>query len=277
MKAPAFMLYAGDFLSSPDVQLMSNSELGAYCRLLFSSWLTDRPGYLANDEDQIRRLARLSVNAWQTSRAILLRKFPEVQDDSAWRYNPRLAQEATKQASRRERLAANGRLGGRPRNQLVTEEHFTSLTPEQQKAIVSSEKLQLSTNKQLPALKQAVAKASISSSITSIEVKSKATKVALSASLTKKGFTPPTLAQVQAYAAEAFPHNPEALVNAPTFFNYFESNGWRVGGKTPMKKWEPAFSNWMNRQSQFSQTTGSAAPTRAQIAPKANRNPNCWS
>ena len=46
MKAPAFMFYTGDFLSSPDVQLMEVHEVGAYCLLLFNSWQSDRPGYL---------------------------------------------------------------------------------------------------------------------------------------------------------------------------------------------------------------------------------------
>jgi hypothetical protein len=29
------------------------------------------------------------------------------------------------------------------------------------------------------------------------------------------------------------------------FFNYFESNGWLVGGKTPMKNWHAAANNWI--------------------------------
>lgn len=29
------------------------------------------------------------------------------------------------------------------------------------------------------------------------------------------------------------------------FFNYFESNGWLVGGKTKMKDWKAAARNWM--------------------------------
>ena len=37
MKSPAFQLYTGDFLSSPDVQLMEAHEVGAYCLLLFNS------------------------------------------------------------------------------------------------------------------------------------------------------------------------------------------------------------------------------------------------
>jgi hypothetical protein len=34
-------------------------------------------------------------------------------------------------------------------------------------------------------------------------------------------------------------------VEAHKFFNYFESNGWKVGGKTPMKNWHAAARNWI--------------------------------
>lgn len=32
---------------------------------------------------------------------------------------------------------------------------------------------------------------------------------------------------------------------AQKFFNYFESNGWLVGGKTKMKNWNAAARNWI--------------------------------
>jgi hypothetical protein len=32
---------------------------------------------------------------------------------------------------------------------------------------------------------------------------------------------------------------------AERFFNYYESNGWLIGGKTPMKDWKAAARNWM--------------------------------
>ncbi|WP_426491096.1 DUF1376 domain-containing protein [Hymenobacter sp. 102] len=113
-KAPAFQLYAGDFLSSPDVQMMDAAEVGAYCLLLFNAWQTDLPGHLPNSEDKLRRLSRLSVEQWQVSREILLSKFPEA-PDGATRYNPRLVAEVEKQRVNREKQAANGAKGGRPR------------------------------------------------------------------------------------------------------------------------------------------------------------------
>lgn len=34
-------------------------------------------------------------------------------------------------------------------------------------------------------------------------------------------------------------------IEAQKFFNHFESNGWKVGGKAPMKNWHAAARNWM--------------------------------
>jgi uncharacterized protein YdaU (DUF1376 family) len=121
-KAPAFQLYAGDFLSSPDVMLMEAHEVGAYCLLLFTAWQSEPQGYLENDEDRMRRIARLTREQWTESRSVLLRKFIET-EDKTFRYNPRLAQTAEKQEAHRKQMKENGSKGGRPtkNNQLVSE------------------------------------------------------------------------------------------------------------------------------------------------------------
>ena len=41
--------------------------------------------------------------------------------------------------------------------------------------------------------------------------------------------------------------NPEK--ESESFFNYYESNGWKVG-KNPMKSWKHAVTNWINRGKQ---------------------------
>ncbi len=52
---------------------------------------------------------------------------------------------------------------------------------------------------------------------------------------------PPELEKVIAFfRMEGF-----SEIEARKFFNYFESNGWRVGGKSPMKNWHAAARNWM--------------------------------
>jgi hypothetical protein len=42
-----------------------------------------------------------------------------------------------------------------------------------------------------------------------------------------------------------FDQNNFPVVEAQKFFNYFASNGWLVGGKTPMVNWQAAAENWM--------------------------------
>lgn len=40
-------------------------------------------------------------------------------------------------------------------------------------------------------------------------------------------------------------------VEAQKFFNHFESNGWKVGGKSPMKNWQAAARNWILNSKNF--------------------------
>lgn len=41
-------------------------------------------------------------------------------------------------------------------------------------------------------------------------------------------------------------------IEAEKFFNYFQSNGWKVGGRAPMKNWHAAARNWILNTSKFS-------------------------
>lgn len=54
----------------------------------------------------------------------------------------------------------------------------------------------------------------------------------------EKKFTKPTVEEIQAYIAEKGYH-----IDAEYFFNYYESNGWKVG-RVPMKSWTHAIANW---------------------------------
>ncbi|MFN3753701.1 transcriptional regulator [Flavobacterium sp.] len=40
---------------------------------------------------------------------------------------------------------------------------------------------------------------------------------------------------------------------AQKFFNYYESNGWLIGGKTTMANWQAAAQNWMSKTKIFNQ------------------------
>ncbi|PHR48163.1 MAG: transcriptional regulator [Fluviicola sp.] len=64
---------------------------------------------------------------------------------------------------------------------------------------------------------------------------------------TQKRFSPPSLDEVIKFFKEkkASTEDPEK------FFNHFESNGWKVGGKTKMKNWQAAARNWILRSNEF--------------------------
>ena len=90
--------------------------------------------------------------------------------------------------------------------------------------------------------------------------------------------TKPTLEETQIYFLEKnFPE-----IEAQRFFNYFESNGWLVGGRTKMKDWKAAARNWMLNAKKFSknENSNSALSVRAEACPDRsgsrtiNLNPN---
>lgn len=54
-----------------------------------------------------------------------------------------------------------------------------------------------------------------------------------------KRFVKPSLEEVRAYCIER-----GNSVNPESFINYYESNGWIVGGKAPMKDWKASVRYW---------------------------------
>ena len=63
----------------------------------------------------------------------------------------------------------------------------------------------------------------------------------------KKKDVTPTIENIKDYFFEQ--HFPE--LEAIKFFNYFSSNGWLVGGKTPMVDWQAAAQNWILNAPKF--------------------------
>lgn len=304
MKSPAFLLYTGDFLSSPDVQLMEAHEVGAYCLLLFNSWQSDQPGYLPNDEDRIRRIARLSVEQWASSRHLLLTKFPVALANPARRYNPRLVAEASKQLQNRELKSRAGLASAQKRAATATGVAQTPTSvqhvlPENATLHQLRELLLTGVDNQATPVAappgtrcendQQAGNLSLSiSRLSSLRSESEAAEAASPAPSSKRRKSisspsqqaggraaPPTLAEVQAYADT----QPTGSAEATAFFDHFQSNGWRVGGKTPMVDWQAAFRGWLRRRPQF-QAPGShgqaAPPARARTAPKPT-DPSRWS
>ena len=66
-----------------------------------------------------------------------------------------------------------------------------------------------------------------------------------SAQKERKTMERPTLDEVRAKIIEK-----GYSVDAEAFWNYYESNGWKVG-KNPMKKWESALVTWQKKENEY--------------------------
>ena len=62
-----------------------------------------------------------------------------------------------------------------------------------------------------------------------------------------KIFEAPTFIEVETYFVES----KVTIIEAQKFFNYYESNGWKIGGRSPMKNWKAAANNWMLNAEKF--------------------------
>jgi hypothetical protein len=76
--------------------------------------------------------------------------------------------------------------------------------------------------------------------------------------VTSSAVEKPNIENVKAYFLE---HNfPE--IESIKFFNYFSSNGWLVGGKTPMVDWHAAAQNWIINSINFNNNTDTTSTNR---------------
>ena len=70
----------------------------------------------------------------------------------------------------------------------------------------------------------------------------------------------------------------QQVSEADKFFNYFESNGWLIGGKTPMKNWKAAANNWILNAQKFSsrnqQQTSESKHPAGKLHTEINKNYN---
>lgn len=79
----------------------------------------------------------------------------------------------------------------------------------------------------------------------------------------KKASMPPTLDEVTAYVGEKGFH-----VDPARFWNYYESNGWKVG-KNPMKNWKAACNTWNSKDGPKPGTGKAASFDPAEIGRRA--------
>lgn len=81
----------------------------------------------------------------------------------------------------------------------------------------------------------------------------------------RKKFQKPNVEQVRQLAES----NSLPIGEAEQFWDHFESNGWRVGGRAPMKDWQAAFRNWCRRTSEFKRGAAGGAPVGSSAAAAA--------
>ena len=66
----------------------------------------------------------------------------------------------------------------------------------------------------------------------------------------RKNFVKPTVEEIAEYCKEK-----KYNVNAQQFFNYYESNGWKIG-RNAMKSWQAAVQNWNARDKANNKAAG---------------------
>ena len=66
----------------------------------------------------------------------------------------------------------------------------------------------------------------------------------------RKNFVKPTVEEIEAYCKEK-----NYKINAQQFFNYYESNGWKIG-RNAMKSWQAAVQNWNIRDKANNKAAG---------------------
>jgi hypothetical protein len=79
-----------------------------------------------------------------------------------------------------------------------------------------------------------------------------------------KAFEKPTVQEIIGYVIEI-----QAAVDARAFWDYYESNGWRVG-RNPMKDWRATVRQWQSRNHQGNGNGGTQRLTTSQHRENAN-------
>jgi len=111
--SPAFSFYPKDFVSSPKVQAMTPAEIGSYVLLLCAAWVGDPQGYLPEDDELLRRIARMSPDEWRVARPLIMACFER--DGDGLVYNKRLLRERRRQETHSAVQRENGKRGAAKR------------------------------------------------------------------------------------------------------------------------------------------------------------------
>lgn len=73
---------------------------------------------------------------------------------------------------------------------------------------------------------------------------------------------------------EYFVSQNSTKIEAEKFFNYYSSNGWKIGGKAKMKNWQAAARNWLLNANRFNGNKPSNQPNPKQLQTKSDKGYN---
>lgn len=287
MKLPAIQFYPGDWHKDQGVQALDLMQRGAWFELLLMMHDSDERGVLLVNGSPMpdaviaRRLGLDNQSANQILTTLLEYGVASRRESDGALYCRRMVKDEN---LRRVRTAA-GKKGGNPlllnqsANQNPTTGDKQIPTPSFSSSITSTKEEREAVDAALLAPNSENSETSSSGPpLLEIEAAPEETR---EVARPRRQNVPPTLPEVQAYAAEQYPNSLEAHTEAAAFHDHYASNGWRVSGKTPMADWQAAFRGWMRRRPQF-QAAGphgpgqAAPPARARTAPKS-ADPTRWS
>ncbi len=203
MNAPAFQFYPADHLSDMRVRMLSWESRGLYIDLLCYCW---REGWIPSDSSAIAQLCQCYDTDIIDPCLSLFSPDPQ---DPGKLIHPRLDREREKQKAFREERKASGIRGAAKRWK------GDSSAINQPMAENGSSIYNLQSSNIPPISPNGESKPP------------------------RKKFTRPTLEEITAYGRTLSP----PFLKAKKFFNYYNSNGWKVG-KNPMQDWQSAVGNW---------------------------------
>lgn len=94
---------------------------------------------------------------------------------------------------------------------------------------------------------------------------------------TRSKFSAPEYSEIESFMKErnavaggVWPAD-KVVTEAKKYYNYYQSNGWRVG-KNPMKDWQAAARNWMNNANQFTTQTNGKQQIESELDNYRKRN-----
>ena len=228
-KDPAVLFYTSDFLTG--CALMSMAQRGKYITLLC---LQHQQGHLSEED-------MLDVCGGYDKK--IFSKFE--QDEDGLYFNKRMDVESNKRKKYVESRQNNLKKTSEPISHM--ESHMKSHMEEHMSAHMENH-MESHMENENENIDKSIFPFSFNNNLSHNErISNERSELDMSSSKDKetdiyiiKGFTPPSLEEVKKYCAERGNN-----VDAEHFYNYYESNGWRVG-RNPMNDWRASIRSWEN-------------------------------